>query len=201
MFHIKTDDSITVVVNGRPYTVSRGNERYDIIAAAINENDAQAIDDIINYKEKLIAKFGDVSVFGGHVMYRDEPITNYLVQKIMAGGNIESLGHFLDKVSPADVVAFPTDYNLSKARCCRYEVLQEVPGAQFFEGHEGLTWEAEPEPEPEPEQWVIINEQTDQFWSETDRWVDSINQADAYTYQYDDQLPIGGRWEANDYED
>jgi len=40
------------------------------------------------------------------------------------------------KVSPADMVAFPKDYNLSKFRCCRYEVLHEVPrerAAKFFE--------------------------------------------------------------------
>lgn len=32
----------------------------------------------------------------------------------------------LVKVNPADVVAFPRDYNLAKARCCKYEVLEEV---------------------------------------------------------------------------
>lgn len=32
----------------------------------------------------------------------------------------------LVKVSPADVVSIPTDYNHAKARCCRYEVLSEV---------------------------------------------------------------------------
>lgn len=31
------------------------------------------------------------------------------------------------KVNPADVVAFPNDYNSSKGRTCRYEVIEEVP--------------------------------------------------------------------------
>ena len=30
------------------------------------------------------------------------------------------------KVNPADVVSIPTDYGNAKARCCRYEVVQEV---------------------------------------------------------------------------
>lgn len=30
------------------------------------------------------------------------------------------------KVNPADVVAFPNDYNTAKGRCCRYEVVAEV---------------------------------------------------------------------------
>lgn len=39
-------------------------------------------------------------------------------------------------VSPTDVVAFPTDYGLSKARACHYEVIQEIDketAASFFE--------------------------------------------------------------------
>jgi hypothetical protein len=39
------------------------------------------------------------------------------------------------KLNPADVVAFPRDYNTSKGRACRYEVVGEVPAdraAEFF---------------------------------------------------------------------
>lgn len=39
------------------------------------------------------------------------------------------------KIDPADVVAFPRDYNLSKGRCCRYTVVHEVPretAAEWF---------------------------------------------------------------------
>lgn len=39
------------------------------------------------------------------------------------------------KINPADFVAVPRDYNVAKARVCRYEVLQAVPpetAAQFF---------------------------------------------------------------------
>ena len=44
----------------------------------------------------------------------------------------------LIKVNPADMVAFPKDYNLSKFRCCGYDVLHEVPketAAKFFGEH------------------------------------------------------------------
>lgn len=34
------------------------------------------------------------------------------------------------KVNPKDVGAFPHDYNISKGRCCRYEVLEEVTEAE-----------------------------------------------------------------------
>lgn len=34
------------------------------------------------------------------------------------------------KVNPRDVGAFPHDYNISKGRCCRYEVIEEVTRAE-----------------------------------------------------------------------
>lgn len=46
--------------------------------------------------------------------------------------SLEYLKHFggerivIVKVHPADVVSIPTDYNNSKARCCRYEVVSEL---------------------------------------------------------------------------
>jgi hypothetical protein len=50
------------------------------------------------------------------------------------GGNSKIV---LVKVDPADVVAFPHDYDISKGRCCRYEVTQEIDrdtAAEFFAG-------------------------------------------------------------------
>lgn len=36
------------------------------------------------------------------------------------------------KINPADVVSIPIDYNNSKGRCCRYEVLAEMPNDEFI---------------------------------------------------------------------
>ena len=33
------------------------------------------------------------------------------------------------KINPRDVVSIPNDYNNQKGRCCRYEVIDEVPQA------------------------------------------------------------------------
>ena len=38
------------------------------------------------------------------------------------------------KINPADVVSIPADYNDSKGRCCRYEVVSELDMATAFEG-------------------------------------------------------------------
>jgi hypothetical protein len=45
------------------------------------------------------------------------------------------------KVNPADVVAFPRDYNTAKGRACKYTVLQEVARAEaptMFDGASGV---------------------------------------------------------------
>ncbi len=44
-------------------------------------------------------------------------------------------------ICPSEVVAFPTDYGLSKARCCGYEVLEEIEqltAAEFFKDKDGV---------------------------------------------------------------
>lgn len=49
---------------------------------------------------------------------------NYLSQF----GNSESNKIVIVKVDPADVVSIPVDYDNSKARCCKYEVIAEYTG-------------------------------------------------------------------------
>lgn len=45
-------------------------------------------------------------------------------------GSFHSSGHLMIlKINPRDVVSIPNDYNNQKGRCCRYEVIDEVPMA------------------------------------------------------------------------
>jgi hypothetical protein len=233
MYHIPTPEGVTVISRGIPYTVANDHGRYDELITAINAEDDDAVYTIVTASDEIaaiLATFGEVSVFGGHVTYKGEELHNYLVQRLLDtvrnGGNAAPLGRFLErvlenpsyravndlyawcekakmpltsdgciiaykivnsdftdcytskfdnspgktvevprsavddnpditcsrglhfcsaeylpnygpsnkkvvlvKVSPADVVAFPKDYNLSKARCCKYEVLEEIDAA------------------------------------------------------------------------
>ena len=45
------------------------------------------------------------------------------------------------KINPADVVSIPIDYNNSKGRCCRYEVIKELPMPKDFNNPED-SWAA-----------------------------------------------------------
>jgi hypothetical protein len=58
------------------------------------------------------------------------------------------------KISPTDVVAFPTDYGWEKGRACRYQVVGEVPleqvkdfypqGKRLYSGYESISTPAQP---------------------------------------------------------
>jgi hypothetical protein len=232
-FYIQSVDSVTVLKSdGSPFTLTNDQPAYERLIRAIlagDQAEIAKIADVALALGDLLGKFGEVTVYHGHVTFRGEPLHNYLVQRIVemvqtglpfepmanllnnvllnpsrravqdlyrwleAGklpitpdghivaykivksdyldvysgtfdntpGNVcemprnmvnedpeqtcadglhfcsaeylPSYGGFnadrkivLVKVHPRDVVAFPTDYNLSKARCCRYEVLQEI---------------------------------------------------------------------------
>jgi hypothetical protein len=62
------------------------------------------------------------------------------------------------RIDPADVTAIPTDYNETKLRCCRMEVLDEIPYAEakdYFKSavdrRHPVAAPVAPEPEPVPE--------------------------------------------------
>lgn len=73
---------------------------------------------------------------------------NYLPHYGTASGN----RIVIVKINPRDVVAFPRDYNTSKGRCCRYEVVGEVKRDEvpdFFPDDSLVTNIFDPRPKPE----------------------------------------------------
>lgn len=82
----------------------------------------------------------------------------------------------LVKVNPADVVAFPTDYNLAKARCCRHESLVEVTreeAPEFFGG--AAVWSP-------PSDMVFIRDTRDGDYV--------VEDGDSYAYQANQPEPM-----------
>ena len=237
---IYSSNSVTVILNGVPSTIDRSHDNYALVIEAIKVNDLEAIARLVSAPAQLaekFAKFGEITVFGGHITFNDRPLHGYLVDRILEMADLDlpisAVANFLDnvqanpsfravqdlykwceasklpitedgcivaykivdpnyldihthtfdnhigqrvsvgrnevdedpnrtcsyglhfcsaaylprygvhsdnhimlvKVNPRDVVAFPTDYGLSKARCCAYEVIEEVSredAAEFF---------------------------------------------------------------------
>jgi hypothetical protein len=73
------------------------------------------------------------------------------------------LGHFggerimILKLNPRDVVSIPSDYNDSKGRACRYEVVGELGADYDLEGTVNKDFEFEIDVELELDDWVVTD--------------------------------------------
>lgn len=97
--------SVTLILKGRPYTVASDNGRYAELVEAIKADDWDAIEKIVEAAASygpIIDAFGDVTVYGGHVVYQGRELHNYLVTKIIdfheAGLPLDPLGRFMQNV-------------------------------------------------------------------------------------------------------
>lgn len=97
------------------------------------------------------------------------------------------------KINPADVVAIPADYNNSKGRTCRYEVVSELPLDEYrmpaTKIADGYTnefdngWnDPEVDSDENEEEW---DESEDESWEES--WDESDEDSDE---SEDDELPV-----------
>jgi hypothetical protein len=117
---------------------------YDIHSGTLNN----AVGEIVEVERNQVDEDPDRTCsYGLHVCSFD-----YLPFFSHADGHV-----VIVKVNPKDVVAIPRDYNNTKMRVCRYEVVSEVEG-YYAERENYLSrqvvfgdWDPEPEPEPEPE--------------------------------------------------
>jgi hypothetical protein len=105
MFAIYSKGAATLILRGKPYTLSADHPRYDDLVAAINaknEDDALSIVTAHDTLAEVLGVFGDVTVFCGHVSHKGRHLpANYLAQQILAfqkeGRDIEPLARFLDQ--------------------------------------------------------------------------------------------------------
>lgn len=237
----KGGQSVTLILDGKPFVVASDKPQYPQLVDAIKAGDWDAVKAIVNAATSygpILKAFGDVTVYGGHIVYNGRELHNYLVDKILSatqtGLPVEPLGRFLEnvlknpdpraaadlyewceanqlpltedgciiaykrvradyldiysrtldhspgrvveqdralcdsdpnrtcsaglhfcsasylrhysgarvvllKINPADVVAFPRDYGLSKGRACRYEVIEEIPPETVDTHFDGIT--------------------------------------------------------------
>jgi len=63
------------------------------------------------------------------------------------------------KINPRDVVSIPTDYNNTKGRCCRYEVVDELP--EDYRPDNGNAWDTSVVDEYDAQEAVYGEQQTE----------------------------------------
>ena len=82
--YIITDNSITIVVGGKPFTMQSNHASFNEVKDRIRNQDFDGIEDLFD-AGKVIAQFavGEVTVVGNSVLYKGVPVHNYVVDKIL----------------------------------------------------------------------------------------------------------------------
>lgn len=101
--YIITDDSITVVVHGKPYTTSASNANYQTIKARIAARQFDGIETLFDTGAAVGAfTKGNIVVQNNAVLYKGNPVHNHVVDRILAfmrdGLPYQPLVNFLDNL-------------------------------------------------------------------------------------------------------
>jgi hypothetical protein len=83
--YIVTDESITVVVAGKPYTISKSNASFNEVKNRIATQNFDGIEQLFN-PAAAVNSFtkGNVVVQNGQVLFKGQAVHNYVVDKVLA---------------------------------------------------------------------------------------------------------------------
>jgi len=101
--YILTDNSLTVVVNGKAYTMDRTNPAFHQATEALNNEDAEKLEQLFD-TSKAVQDYadGNISVNEGVVRYKNEEVHGHVVGRILdfmrQGLPYKPLVKFLDKL-------------------------------------------------------------------------------------------------------
>lgn len=231
MKFILGSDSVTVYLDGKPFTINKQAQTFNAVLKGLRANNEDAVRSAVNIRDTIVSSLGKssggkVQISNGEIMYGDRRVTGLVASRVFSmidmGLSVDPMvrfienlmqnpskravdelfgfldacklpitedGHFLAykrvrgdymdvhsgtmnnavgqvlsmernlvdedknntcsyglhfcsydylahfsgarivvvKINPADVVAIPADYNNSKGRTCKYEVVDEIP--------------------------------------------------------------------------
>ena len=109
--YILTDNSLTAILNGMPYTIQNSHENWNTIIDAI-KNDSVTEDELLDLIDTATAvtnwSEGKVEVENGHVYFNGEVVHGTIVDKI--------LSFIKDGISPTPLVRFLENLMLNPSR-------------------------------------------------------------------------------------
>ena len=82
--YIVTDESITIVVSGRPFTIGKSNASFSEVKNRIATQNFDGIEQLFS-PATAVASYtkGSIVVQNGQVIYKGQPVHNYVVDKIL----------------------------------------------------------------------------------------------------------------------
>lgn len=104
---IKTDESITAVIDGTPKTMTCNHPSFTEALTCLATGDIDTLDSLFDVSESITRKFnadnvGGVEITDGVIYYNGEPVHNYVVDRIFdfmdEGLPFQPLARFLEKL-------------------------------------------------------------------------------------------------------
>ena len=100
---ILTENSLTVSVEGKTYTINSGHPSWKQAIESLKRKDYQALKDLVSVQKAFCSFTGDkVKIVDNQVFFNGEPINSYLYEKILSfmekGLPHESLIKFLERL-------------------------------------------------------------------------------------------------------
>jgi hypothetical protein len=102
--YISTSDSITLIVNGRPYTINKSNVSFNEVQTRLANEDFEGIENLFDTGAAVgVYTVGNIVVKDGTVLYKNQPVNNHVVDRILDFMRVGSLSYkplvnFLDKL-------------------------------------------------------------------------------------------------------
>ncbi len=83
--YIITDNSVTVVHNGKPLTMNNSHANYDTVIDRIHADDFDGIEDLFDVGAAIVDySDGNIKVTDNQILYKGVPVDNYVVDKVFA---------------------------------------------------------------------------------------------------------------------
>lgn len=86
--HIKTPNTITVLIDGKTYSVSQDSLLFEPVCTAVKNEDLDTVSRILKVKQQLADySAGSIKLVNGELLYRDQPIHSTLSERIVRSFN------------------------------------------------------------------------------------------------------------------
>jgi hypothetical protein len=101
--YIITDQSITIVIGGKPYTMTASHGSFNAVIERIRNEDFEGIENLFDVGQSIgIYSHGSITVKDNTVLFKNEPVHNHVVDRIFdfigQGLPFKPLVKFLDKL-------------------------------------------------------------------------------------------------------
>ena len=82
--HILTNNSLTIVLNNKIFTINNTNKNWEPVLSALRESNEEKLDELLNVQDKINEyTLGNIIVRDNEILYKGIPLDNYVKDKVL----------------------------------------------------------------------------------------------------------------------